>query len=87
MSVSRGAAGRRLDPPTRLLFRAQLAREAFGVRRRGTAVLTLQPTADDLAAAGLNAMDPRSWAAVVDSARGSTARRLQDQAVRALLDG
>ncbi len=87
MSVSRGAASRRLDTPTRLLFRAQLAREAFSVRRRGTPVLTLQPTAEDLAAAGLNAMDPRSWSEVVRAARTSTTRRLQDPALRSILTG
>ena len=87
MSVSRRALGRRLDLPARLLFRATLAREVAAVRRRGTPVLTLQPTADDLAAMGLNAMDSRPWADIVRRAQASTQRRLEDPALRRLLTG
>ena len=85
MSVARGAIGRRVDTPLRLLLRGALAREAFAVRRKGTEVLSLQPTASDLDAMGLNAMDPRTWSDVYASARASTRTRLAAPDVRGLL--
>lgn len=87
MSVSRGALGPRVDLPLRLLLRATLAGEVARVRRRGTPVLTLQPTSDDLKVMGLNAMDPRPWADVVERAHASTRRRLQDPELHRLLTG
>ena len=58
------------------------------VRRSGTPVLTFQPTAEDLAVTGLNAMSPGPWASLVEQAEASTRRRLQDPALaRVLLGG
>lgn len=75
-------AGRSLPRATadwaiRRFCRAQLDREAAGVRRRGTPVLAFQPTAEDAALMGLNAMDPSRRAAVAAAIRVSTARRLE----------
>jgi NTE family protein len=56
--------------------RAQLGLEALVVRRRGTPVVAFQPTAEDQKAMGLNLMDPRRRAQVVQQARTSTLRRL-----------
>jgi NTE family protein len=56
--------------------RAQLGLESLVVRRRGTAVVAFQPTAEDQKAMGLNFMDPRRRAQVVRQARSSTLRRL-----------
>ena len=56
--------------------RAQLGLEALVVRRRGTPVVAFQPTAEDQKAMGLNLMDPRRRAQVVQQAQTSTLRRL-----------
>jgi NTE family protein len=61
----------------RRFCRAQLDREAIGVRRRGTPVLAFQPTADDAELMGVNAMDPSRRAAVAAAIRVSAARRLE----------
>ena len=45
------------DQPARRLARFTLAREVARVRRRGTPVLTFQPTATEVGVMGLNAMD------------------------------
>lgn len=87
MSVSRRALAARLDLPARLLFRTALAREAVRVRRSGTRVVTFQPSAQDLAVTGLNAMSPGPWGALVEQAEASTRRRLQDPALTRLLTG
>lgn len=88
MSVSRSAAlGPRVDLGARLLFRAGLAREARPVRKGGTTVVTLQPTADDLRAMGLNAMDTRRVQDIEAQARTSTRNRLADGELRRLLSG
>lgn len=65
------------DWAVRQWCRTQLDAEAAGLRRRGTPVLAFQPTADDAALMGLNAMDPTKRAAVSAAIRASTARRLQ----------
>jgi NTE family protein len=75
-------AGRNLPRATadwavRRFCRAQLDREAAGVRRRGTPVLAFQPTAEDASLMGLNAMDPSRRAAVSAAIRVSAARRLE----------
>ena len=64
------------DWAVRRFCRAQLDREAVGVRRRGTPVLALQPTAEVASIMGLNAMDAGRRAATVDAAYESTLRRL-----------
>jgi NTE family protein len=56
--------------------RAQLGFEALVVRRRGTPVVAFQPTAEDQKAMGLNLMDPRRRAQIVQQARTSTLKRL-----------
>ena len=75
-------AGRGLPQATanwavRRWCRAQLDREAAGVRRRGTPVLAFQPTAEDAALMGVNAMDPSRRSSVAVAIRASAARRLQ----------
>ena len=75
-------AGRSLPQPTpdwavRRFCRAQLDREALGVRRRGTPVLALQPTAEVATVMGLNAMDPGRRVATAEAAYASTRRRLE----------
>jgi NTE family protein len=74
-------AGRSLPRPSadwavRRFCRAQLDSEAVGVRRRGTPVLAFQPTADDAAVMGLNAMDPSRRAAVAERAFASAKHRI-----------
>ena len=87
VSAPMSKAGRRISTAggslVREAGRAQLDREAVRVRRRGTPVIAFQPTADDQAVMGLNAMDPRRRAAaVVRQARASTLRRLERADVR-----
>jgi NTE family protein len=83
-------AGRSLPRATadwavRRWCRAELDREAVGVRRHGTPVVAFQPTAEDAALMGLDAMDPSRRAAVSAAVRASTARRLERPDVRARL--
>ncbi|MBV8952138.1 MAG: patatin-like phospholipase family protein [Actinobacteria bacterium] len=66
----------RADLAARRLSRFYLAREAAAIRRRGTPVLTFQPTAADLAVMGFNAMDATRVPRVVKQARASATRRL-----------
>ena len=65
------------DWAVRRFCRAQLDREAIGVRRRGTPVLALQPTAEVASVMGLNAMDPGRRIATAEAAFASTRRRLE----------
>ena len=65
-----------LDMAGRRLTRITLGREVAALRRQGTRVLVLQPTPEDRAVMGVNAMDPRRRQAVAHSARESTFRRL-----------
>ena len=66
--------------------RALLDGEAIRVRRRGTAVVAFQPTAEDQAVMGMNAMDPRRRAAVTAQVATSTRRRLERADVRRRLE-
>jgi len=66
-----------LDMAGRRISRATLAREAAALRRAGTEVLAFQPTAEDRAVMGVNAMDPRRRESVTRQARESTLRRLE----------
>ena len=75
--AGRGAPRPTPDWAVRRFCRAQLDREAVGVRRRGTPVLAFQPTADDAALMGLNAMDPSRRSAVSAAVRSSAAARLR----------
>lgn len=75
MSFS-GVPSARLDLGARLLFRGTLTREALGVRRRGTPVLTFQPGARELGVMGLNAMSGSRWSDIAEAAAEATRRRL-----------
>ena len=69
--------GNSLDMAGRRLARVTLGREVSALRRRGTRVLVLQPTPQDRAVMGINAMDAGRRHAVVRQARESTRRRLE----------
>ncbi|MET0728854.1 MAG: patatin-like phospholipase family protein [Acidimicrobiales bacterium] len=51
--------------------------EARGLRRRGVHVVAFQPTGEDIAVMGLNAMDESRRGGVARQARASTLRRLE----------
>jgi len=76
MSVAGGTLRLAPDQPARRFARLTLAREAARVRHHGTAVLTFQPTADDLAVMGFNAMDAARTGEVSRQARRSARDRL-----------
>ena len=76
MSVARNSFRLAADQPARRLSRLALAREVGRVRRAGTHVITFQPTPDDLAVMGVNAMDPSRTADVTRQARVSAHHRL-----------
>jgi NTE family protein len=76
MSIAGNALRLAPDQPARRFNRFQLAREAARVRRAGTPVITFQPTTDDLAVMGLNAMDPSRRADVARRVRVSARERL-----------
>jgi NTE family protein len=87
MSIS-GSGGRRrppIDAPARRLCRLYLAREVARIRRRGIPVIAFQPTPDDLALMGVNAMDPQRRAPVTRQARASAASKLARDDVQAIL--
>jgi NTE family protein len=77
MSIARTNPRFAPDQPGRRLARFRLVREAARVRRGGTPVITFQPTDDDLAVMGLNAMDPSRTAEVTRQAFDSARRRLE----------
>jgi NTE family protein len=72
----------RADLAARRLSRFYLAREAAAIRRRGTPVLTFQPTATDLGVMGFNALDATRVPRVVGQARESALQRLARSDVR-----
>lgn len=82
MSMAGRGVWPRADYALRRACRAFLDREAITVRRRGTPVVAFQPTGDDAAVMGINAMDPSRRAAVARQVRASTRRRLQRADVR-----
>ena len=71
--------------PWRQAARAQLAVEAEILRRRGVPVVAFQPTAEDQAVMGPDAMDATPRAAVVRQVRASTRARLRRPEVAARL--
>lgn len=77
MSVARGAANARAVLAARGLLARRLARELSPLRRAGVPIVTFQPTAEDLAVMGINALSPRHAAAVRRQAFASAAARLQ----------
>ncbi|HEX7167597.1 MAG TPA: patatin-like phospholipase family protein [Acidimicrobiales bacterium] len=76
MSIAGRALRLAADAPVRRACRAFLDREAIAVRRRGTPVVAFQPTVDDVAVMGVNAMDAERRSRVARQARESTLRRL-----------
>ena len=75
--MSRAGSGRySAGSAIRQVGRAQLAVEVQRLRRRGIAVVTFQPTADDERAMGLNAMDPSRRADVVRQVHVSASARI-----------
>jgi len=77
MSIAGNALRFAPDQPSRRLARFVLGREVGRIRRSGTPVLTFQPTGDDLAVMGLNAMDPGKRADVARRTRDSARARLE----------
>jgi NTE family protein len=74
-----------LDLPARRLCQFYLGQEVARIRRRGVPVLTFQPTADDLRAMGLNAMDQTRREPVTVQARQSALKKLERDDASALL--
>lgn len=87
MSIAGGSARLRpsIDLPARRVCRLYLAREVSRIRRRGVPVVAFQPTGDDLAAMGVNAMDPERRASVTRQARESALRKLARDDVPTIL--
>lgn len=76
MSLSGRHLQRGVSQAVRLWSRALLDAEVLRLRRRGVPVVAFQPTPDDAAVMGANAMDPGPRAAVARQARESTLRRI-----------
>ena len=76
MSIARNSARLAADQAARRVARFALVREVARIRRRGTPVLTFQPTAADLAVMGINAMDPSRRADVARQVGASAQHRL-----------
>ena len=62
-----------------------LEREVRAIRASGSAVLVLEPTAEDLTVMGTNAMDPERRAVVAEQARSTTVQRLAHPAAADLV--
>ena len=77
MSVAGRGLALSADAAVRRACRAMLDAEAVRVRRRGTKVIAFQPTPDDRAVMGINAMDPSRRSAVAEQAYRSTRKRLE----------
>lgn len=77
MTVARGVTPLRLDYAARAGLRFRLKAETRAVRKAGTPVAILQPTAADLAVMGVNAMNPGRRHPVVTQAYTSTLRALE----------
>jgi NTE family protein len=82
MSASRGAPRPAPDLAARRLFRLYLSREATAVRRGGTPVVTFQPSTEDRAVMGYNAMDPTRRAPVANQVHATARRRLREPNLR-----
>jgi NTE family protein len=72
---------------TRRASRARLQREERKVRRFGTEVVIVEPTAEDHAAMGRNWMSTERRQHVIETAEQTVAEQLQRPEIRALLDG
>jgi NTE family protein len=82
MSVAGNRLRPSLDLPARRMCRLYLGQEVARIRRLGVPVLAFQPTGEDLAAMGLNAMDPARRAPVTKQARRSALKKLERDDVR-----
>jgi NTE family protein len=78
MSFGPGA-GRTPDAAVRFAVRRYLAREVRSLRRAGATVVVVQPTAQDLAAMGMNPMRLLKANRVVRTAAESVRARLEAQ--------
>jgi NTE family protein len=85
MSVAGNRLRPSLDLPARRMCRLYLGQEVARIRRRGVPVLAFQPTGEDLANMGLNAMDPSRRAAVTRQARESARKKLERADVQTVL--
>jgi NTE family protein len=85
MSVAGNRLRPSLDLPARRMCRLYLGQEAARIRRHGIPVLAFQPTGDDLAVMGLNAMEPSRRAPVTRQARESALRKLERADVQSLV--
>jgi NTE family protein len=72
---------------TRRASRARLEREERKVRRFGTEVIVIEPTAEDHAAMGRNWMSSERRQDVIEMAEETVARQLRSPEVSALLEG
>jgi NTE family protein len=72
---------------TRRAARGRMEREERKVRRFGTEVVIIEPTAEDHAVMGHNWMSVERRQDVIDTAEKTVARQLSDAAVRKLLKG
>ena len=72
---------------TRRASRGRLEREERKVRRFGTEVVVIEPTAEDHAAMGRNWMSSERRQDVIDTAEETVAKQLRDPRVRKLLKG
>ena len=89
-AAAAGAIGGAVDfipSLTRRASRARLEREERKVRRFGTQVVVIEPTADDHAAMGRNWMSSERRQDVIETAEETVARQLNRPEVRALLEG
>lgn len=76
MSIAGNRVRVAADQPARRYSQFVLGREVTRIRRAGTAVLTFQPTPEDLAVMGLDAMNGAKRADVARQARASATTRL-----------
>jgi len=72
MSIQTGAARPRLDLSLRLMWHRYVMAETRAVRRRGTAVLVIEPDAATLSHMGINTMRARDVDEVEDAAERAT---------------
>ena len=67
----------RLERRLRVAIRHQISREVAKLRADGTRVISLAPSATDLAAIGINMMDPKRRESVFDTALKTTAESVE----------
>ncbi|HVL80365.1 MAG TPA: patatin-like phospholipase family protein [Actinomycetota bacterium] len=79
--------GERVERRIRGQVGRRLGREARKLRERGTEVLLIQPGEEDLDAMGINMMDPKRRRLVLETALRTTAARLREPDVQAVLRG